>query len=98
MSKFLRKTVTAVAIATALVGAGVASAADQKPAANPAMTAPGMAAKPAADTSAIDAKFKGDKKAEIQLHGRHGCRRAVCTHDQGRNRHERRDPGARRRR
>src|SRR6202451_967537 len=64
MSKFLRKTVTAVAIATALAGAGVVSAADQKPAGNPAMTAPGMAAKPAADTSAIDAKFKGDKKAE----------------------------------
>ncbi|HEX3897507.1 MAG TPA: FKBP-type peptidyl-prolyl cis-trans isomerase [Rudaea sp.] len=64
MSKFLRKTVTAVAIATAFAGAGMASAADQKPAGNPAMAAPGMAAKPAADTSAIDAKFKGDKKAE----------------------------------
>jgi FKBP-type peptidyl-prolyl cis-trans isomerase len=62
MSKFLRKTLTAVAIATALAGAGVASAAEQKPAANPAMMAPG--AHPAPDTSAIDAKFKGDKKAE----------------------------------
>ncbi|MEP6484290.1 MAG: FKBP-type peptidyl-prolyl cis-trans isomerase [Rudaea sp.] len=65
MSKFLRKTLTTMAIATALAGAGVASAADPKPAANPAMTAPGAAAKPAvADTAAIDAKFKGDKKAE----------------------------------
>jgi FKBP-type peptidyl-prolyl cis-trans isomerase len=64
MSKFLRKTVTAVAIATAIAGAGVASAAEQKPPVHPAMAAPGMAAKPAADTAAIDAKFKGDKKAE----------------------------------
>lgn len=62
MSKFLRKTLTAAAIAAAFAGAGVASAAEQKPAAHPAMMAPG--AHPAPDTSAIDAKFKGDKKAE----------------------------------
>ncbi len=63
MSKFLRKTMTAVAIATAFAGAGMAGA-QTPPPAHPAMMAPGAAAKPAADTSAIDAKFKGDKKAE----------------------------------
>jgi FKBP-type peptidyl-prolyl cis-trans isomerase FkpA len=63
MSKFLRKTLTAVAIATALAGAGVASAAEQTPPGHPSMMAPG-AAKAAPDTAAIDAKFKGDKKAE----------------------------------
>jgi len=66
MTKFLRKTLTAAAIAVALTGA--ASAADQpaaKPAAKPAaIAAPAAAAKPAVDTAAIDAKFKGDKKAE----------------------------------
>ena len=65
MSKFLRKTMTAVAIATALAGAGVASVqAQTPPPGHPAMTGgPAVAAKPA-DTTAIDAKFKGDKKAE----------------------------------
>jgi FKBP-type peptidyl-prolyl cis-trans isomerase len=62
MSNFVRKTVTAMAIAMAL--SGLAAAAEQAPPAHPAMTAPGAAAKPAADTAAIDAKFKGDKKAE----------------------------------
>ena len=38
--------------------------ADQAPPAHPAMAAPGAAAPKAPDTSAIDAKFKGDKKAE----------------------------------
>ena len=60
MSNFVRKTVTAMAIAMAL--SGLAAAAEQAPA-HPAMAAPGAAAqKP--DTAAIDAKFKGDKKAE----------------------------------
>lgn len=76
MTQFLRKTLTAAAIA-AVFAAGSASAADPQPAAKPApaapgahpaqMTAPGAAAaaaKPAVDTAAIDAKFKGDKKAE----------------------------------
>jgi FKBP-type peptidyl-prolyl cis-trans isomerase len=69
MTKFLRKTLTAAAIAVAL--AGSANAADQPaakpiaPAAKPAQVAtPAVAAKPAVDTAAIDAKFKGDKKAE----------------------------------
>src|ERR1700759_4011006 len=62
MSNFVRKTVTAMAIAMAL--SGIAAAADQPPPGHPAMTAPGAAQKPAADTAAIDAKFKGDKKAE----------------------------------
>lgn len=68
MKTFLRKTLTAVAVAAALAGAGFASAADE-PAkaaapAKPAQIAPGAPAKPAVDTAAIDAKFKGDKKAE----------------------------------
>jgi len=66
MTQFLRKTLTAAAIAAVLV-AGSASAADTKPAAKPAAAAAPAAqpgAKPAADTAAIDAKFKGDKKAE----------------------------------
>jgi FKBP-type peptidyl-prolyl cis-trans isomerase FkpA len=71
MTQFLRKTLTAAAIA-AVLAAGSASAADPQaaakpaaPAARPAQAAPGAAAaKPAADTAAIDAKFKGDKKAE----------------------------------
>ncbi|HEX4480700.1 MAG TPA: FKBP-type peptidyl-prolyl cis-trans isomerase [Rudaea sp.] len=64
MSNFVRKTVTAMAIAMAL--SGVAVAAEQAPPAHPAMSAPGTAMNgpKAADTSAIDAKFKGDKKAE----------------------------------
>jgi len=72
MTKFLHKTLTAAAIAVAL--AGSASAADQPaakpaaPAAKPAQVAvPAAAAtpaKPAVYTAAIDAKFKGDKKAE----------------------------------
>jgi FKBP-type peptidyl-prolyl cis-trans isomerase len=62
MSNFVRKTVTAMAVAMAL--SGVAAAAEQAPPAHPAMAAPGAAAPKPADTSAIDAKFKGDKKAE----------------------------------
>jgi FKBP-type peptidyl-prolyl cis-trans isomerase len=69
MTKFLSKTLTAAAIAVALTGSAIA--ADQ-PAAKPAapvakpaqVAAPGAPAKPAVDTAAIDAKFKGDKKAE----------------------------------
>ncbi len=60
MTKFLRKTLTAAAVAAALA-AGSAGAADTKPAAHPATA---TAAKPAVDKAAIDAKFKGDKKAE----------------------------------
>jgi FKBP-type peptidyl-prolyl cis-trans isomerase len=64
MTKFLRKSLTAAAIAVALA-AGSASAADSKPAAHPApKAAPAAAQKPAVDHAAIDAKFKGDKKAE----------------------------------
>ena len=70
MTKFLRKTLTAAAIAVALSGSAFAD--DNKPAAKPAapaakpaqVAAPAAPAKPAADTAAIDAKFKGDKKAE----------------------------------
>ncbi len=62
MTNFVRKTVTAMAIAMAL--SGIAAAADQAPPAHPAMAGPGAAAPKQADTSAIDAKFKGDKKAE----------------------------------
>jgi len=70
MTKFLRKTLTAAAIAVAL--AGSASAADQPaakpaaPAAKPAQIAPAAPAAPAKPTvdAATDAKFKGDKKAE----------------------------------
>jgi FKBP-type peptidyl-prolyl cis-trans isomerase len=60
MTKFLRKSLTAAAIAAAFA-AGSASAADSKPAAPPA---PAAHAAPAVDHAAIDAKFKGDKKAE----------------------------------
>jgi len=65
MTKFLRKTLTAAAVAAALA-AGSAGAADTKPAAHAATAhaAPAAAAAPAADKAAIDAKFKGDKKAE----------------------------------
>lgn len=64
MTKFLRKSLTATAIALALA-AGSAGAADTKPAAKPAAhPAPAAAAAPAVDHAAIDAKFKGDKKAE----------------------------------
>ena len=71
MTQFLRKTLTAAAIA-AVLAAGSAGAADTKPATPPPAAKPGAAAvapaaapaKPAADTAAIDAKFKGDKKAE----------------------------------
>jgi FKBP-type peptidyl-prolyl cis-trans isomerase len=62
MSNFVRKTATAMAIALAL--SGFVAAAEQAPPAHPAMAAPGAAAQKAPDTSAIDAKFKGDKKAE----------------------------------
>jgi FKBP-type peptidyl-prolyl cis-trans isomerase len=69
MTKFLRKTLTATAIAVAFSGSAFAdepakpaAKAAVAPAAKPAqMAAP---AKPAVDTAAIDAKFKGDKKAE----------------------------------
>ena len=68
MTQFLRKTLTAAAIA-AVLAAGSAGAAD-KPATPPPAAKPNAAAaapapaKPAVDTAAIDAKFKGDKKAE----------------------------------
>jgi FKBP-type peptidyl-prolyl cis-trans isomerase FkpA len=74
MTQFLRKTLTAAAVAAVLAAGSSAIAADTKPAATtpppaakPAAAAPGAAAapaKPAADIAAIDAKFKGDKKAE----------------------------------
>ena len=73
MTQFLRKTLTAAAIAAVLAAGSSAIAADSKPAAPApaakpaaaAATAPAAApAKPAVDTAAIDAKFKGDKKAE----------------------------------
>jgi len=72
MTQFLRKTLTAAAIA-AVLAAGSAGAADKPatppPAAKPATVAAAGAAAPAGaktavDTAAIDAKFKGDKKAE----------------------------------
>ena len=71
MTKFLRKALTAAAIAAVLSGSAIAA---DPPAAKPAAAAskpaqiapaaPAAAAKPAVDTAAIDAKFKGDKKAE----------------------------------
>jgi len=71
MTQFLRKTLIAAAVAAAITVVGSASAADPKPATpppaiKPAATAPAATApaKPAVDTAAIDAKFKGDKKAE----------------------------------
>ena len=73
MTQFLRKTLTAAAVAAVLAAGSSAIAADSKPATPPpaakpasaAATAPAAApAKPAVDTAAIDAKFKGDKKAE----------------------------------
>ncbi|MBS0571416.1 MAG: FKBP-type peptidyl-prolyl cis-trans isomerase [Proteobacteria bacterium] len=63
MTKFLRKSLTAAAIAAALV-AGSATAADTKAAAKPEAHPAPAAAAPAVDKAAIDAKFKGDKKAE----------------------------------
>mgnify|MGYP000205609032 CR=1 FL=1 len=63
MTKFLRKTLTAAAVAAALA-AGSAGAAETKPATPAAHAAPAAAAAPAVDKAAIDAKFKGDKKAE----------------------------------
>ncbi len=67
MTQFLRKTLIAAAVAAAITVGSSASAADPKPAApaaKPAAVAPAAAAKPPVDTAAIDAKFKGDKKAE----------------------------------
>ena len=70
MTKFLRKTLTAAAIAAVLSGSAIAAdpaakpAAPAAPAAKPAQMAAPAPAKPAVDTAAIDAKFKGDKKAE----------------------------------
>ena len=63
MTKFLRKTLTATAVAAALA-AGSAGAAETKPATPAAHAAPAAAAAPAVDKAAIDAKFKGDKTAE----------------------------------
>ena len=60
MTQFLRKTL-AVAVLMALAG-GSAVAADNKPAA--AAAQPAAAASKPVDNAAIDAKFKGDKKAE----------------------------------
>jgi len=67
MTKFLRKTLTAAAIAAVLSGSAIAAdpaAKPAAPAAKPAQIATPAPAKPAVDTAAIDAKFKGDKKAE----------------------------------
>jgi len=68
MTKFLRKTLTAAAIAAVLSGSAIAAeqpaAKPAAPVAKPAQIATPAPAKPAADTAAIDAKFKGDKKAE----------------------------------
>src|SRR5579885_157269 len=64
MSHFLRKTLTAAAIAAALAGSAFAGAADTPAKSEPAKPAAAAPAKPAVDTAAIDAKFKGDKKAE----------------------------------
>jgi len=69
MTKFLRKTLTAAAIAAVLTGSAIGA---DKPAAKPAapaakpaqVAAPAAPAKPAVDSTAIDAKVKGDKKAE----------------------------------
>jgi len=69
MTQFLRKTLTAAAVA-AVLAAGSASAAEAADAAKaPPKPAAGQSgaiapAKPAVDNAAIDAKFKGDKKAE----------------------------------
>src|SRR5690349_12625987 len=60
MTQFLRNTL-AVAVLMALVG-GSAVAADNKPAV--AAAQPAASGAKAADNAAIDAKFKGDKKAE----------------------------------
>jgi FKBP-type peptidyl-prolyl cis-trans isomerase len=64
MSHFLRKTLTAAAIAAALAGSAFAGAADTPAKSEPAKPAAAAPAKPAVDSAAIDAKFKGDKKAE----------------------------------
>jgi FKBP-type peptidyl-prolyl cis-trans isomerase len=66
MTQFLRKTLIAAAVAAAITVVSSASAADPKPASSPVAKPAAVAApaKPAADTAAIDAKFKGDKKAE----------------------------------
>ena len=66
MTQFLRKTLIAAAVAAAITVVGSASAADPKPATPPVVKPAAVAApaKPAVDTAAIDAKFKGDKKAE----------------------------------
>ena len=67
MTQFLRKTLIAAAVAAAITVVGSASAADSKPATPPPAIKPAAVAapaKPAVDTAAIDAKFKGDKKAE----------------------------------
>jgi FKBP-type peptidyl-prolyl cis-trans isomerase FkpA len=62
MTQFLRKTLLASAVMVAMAGGTVAFAADAPPAAaaKPAMAA--APAKPAADTAAINAKFKSDKE------------------------------------
>jgi FKBP-type peptidyl-prolyl cis-trans isomerase FkpA len=65
MTQFLRKTLTAAAVTAAIAAGSSAFAADPPAAAKPAQVAPAAAAKPAVDTAAIDAKFKGDKKAEF---------------------------------
>jgi FKBP-type peptidyl-prolyl cis-trans isomerase FkpA len=75
MNQFLRKTLTAAAIFVAIASAGPAFAQD-KPATgsatpppkihagtpNAQATSPAMAAKPAVDTKALDAKFKNEKE------------------------------------
>lgn len=67
MTQFLRKTLIAAAVAAAITVTASASAADTKPTAAPPVAkavAPAPAKPAAPDTAAIDAKFKGDKKAE----------------------------------
>ncbi|HEY2396707.1 MAG TPA: FKBP-type peptidyl-prolyl cis-trans isomerase [Rudaea sp.] len=67
MNQFLRKTLTAAAISVAIASSGAAfGQATPNPAGRPQMhppaTSPAMAAKPAVDTKALDAKFKNEKE------------------------------------
>jgi FKBP-type peptidyl-prolyl cis-trans isomerase len=68
MNQFLRKTLTAAAISVAIASTGPAFAQDKpaapaaKPGAAAPATSPAVAAKPAVDTKALDAKFKTEKE------------------------------------
>lgn len=64
MSPLLRKSLTAAAIVAVLAGPTIAGAAE--PVTKPEAAKPAVAStpKPATDSAAIDARFKGDKKAE----------------------------------